>query len=314
MARPLSNDLRARLVAAVEGGMAARAAGRKLDISASAATGIIKQWRETGSYEPLQMGGHKRAALEEQIAFVEAMVTAHCDWSEEEMCAHICTERGIQVHPTTVGRFVRKKGWRFKKTVFASEQEREDIQQARTAWKQWQETCDPAKLVFLDETGAKTDMIRRYGRAKGGARCLDKAPGGHWKTMTLIAGLRIDDITAPWRLDRAMNGDAFKTYLATQLAPTLRPGDIVIADNLSSHKVAGVREIIKSCGATMIYLPPYSPDLNPIEQVFAKLKRLLRKAMARSYECLWKTIGSLLSKYSKQECENYFQNSGYGLT
>lgn len=168
--------------------------------------------------------------------------------------------------------------------------------------------------MFLDETGAQTDMIRRYGRAKGGARCLDKAPGGHWKTMTFIAGLRIDDITAPWCLDRAMNGDTFKAYLVTQLAPTLRPGDIVIADNLSSHKVAGVREIIKSCGATMIYLPPYSPDLNPIEQVFAKLKGLLRKAMARSYECLWKTIGSLLNKYSKQECENYFQNSGYGLT
>jgi transposase len=201
-----------------------------------------------------------------------------------------------------------------KKTVFASEQGREDIQAARLIWKNWQKTCDPSKLVFLDETGARTDMIRRYGRAKGGARCLDDAPGGHWKTMTFIAGLRIDEISAPWCLDGPMNGRVFKTYLETQLAPTLAPGDIVIADNLSAHKVAGVKEIVEAHGASIMYLPAYSPDLNPIEQVFAKLKSLLRKAMARSYDALWKAIGKLLDAFSKQECKNYFKNSGYDRT
>jgi transposase len=198
--------------------------------------------------------------------------------------------------------------------VFATEQSRDDVMEARESWKQWQESCDISRLVFLDETGAKTNMIRKYGRAKGGARCFDDAPGGHWKSMTFIAGLRMDELTAPWCLDGAMDGETFKTYLETQLVATLRKGDIVIADNLPAHKVAGVSEIVEQAGATIAYLPPYSPDLNPIEQVFAKLKKLLRKAMARSYEALWKTIGRLLPLFSKQECKNYFTNSGYGQT
>jgi transposase len=167
--------------------------------------------------------------------------------------------------------------------------------------------------VFLDETGAATDMVPRYGRSPGGSRCEGTAPGGHWRSATFIAGLRMDAMTAPWVLDRPMTGRAFKTYLKTQLAPTLKPGDIVICDNLASHKVPGVREIIEEKGASLLYLPPYSPDLNPIEQAFAKLKTLLRKAMARSYEQLWKTIGKLLDLFAKQECQNYFQNSGYEL-
>ncbi len=132
--------------------------------------------------------------------------------------------------------------------------------------------------------------------------------------MTFIAGLRMDKITAPWCLDGPMNGLAFKTWLETQLVPTLGPGDIVIADNLSAHKVAGVNEIIEASGASIMYLPAYSPDLNPIEQVFAKLKTLLRKAMARSYDALWQIIGKLLEKFSKPECKNYFRNSGYART
>lgn len=172
-------------------------------------------------------------------------------------------------------------------------------------------TCDPAKLVFLDETAARTDMIRLRGRAMGAARCLDHAPGGHWNTMTFIAGLRMHELTAPWCLNRAMNGEAFKEYLRTQLAPTLNTGDLVICDNLSAHKVDGVQQIIEARGATILYLPPYSPDLNPIEQVFAKLKNLLRRAAARTSECLWRTIGKLLNRFSPQECQNYFNNSGY---
>lgn len=195
----------------------------------------------------------------------------------------------------------------------ASEQDREDIRAARDAWREWQKTCDPSKLVFLDETGAATDMAPRYGRSLGGTRCQGDAPGGHWKTMTFIAGLRMNEIAAPWCLDNAMNGAAFKVYLQTQLVSTLKPGDIVICDNLAAHKVAGVKEIVESAGAKILYLPPYSPDLNPIEQAFAKLKTLLRKAMARSFDALWKTIGRLLNLFKKDECKNYFTNSGYEL-
>ena len=167
------------------------------------------------------------------------------------------------------------------------------------------------RLVFLDETGLSTDMIRRYGRALGGARCHDFAPAGHWKTMTFIAGLRVDGLTAPWCLDQAMNGEAFKEYLRSQLGPTLTAGDIVICDNLPAHKVAQVQSIVEAQGATIKYLPPYSPDLNPIENVFAKLKALLRKAAERSYEKLWQTVGELINQFHADECSNFFKHAGY---
>jgi transposase len=165
--------------------------------------------------------------------------------------------------------------------------------------------------VFLDETGITTDMLRRYGRVRGGARCKDSAPAGHWKTLTFIAGLRADRLTAPWCVDQAMNGEAFKEYLRSQLGPTLKPGDSVICDNLPAHKVADVEAIIAAHGATLKYLPPYSPDLNPIEQVFAKIKALLRKAAERSVDKLWQTLGTWLDEIQAEECQNYFKNAGY---
>jgi transposase len=195
--------------------------------------------------------------------------------------------------------------------VFASERKREDVAAAREQWQAWQNRCDVSHLVFLDETGLSTDMIRRYGRALGGARCVDTAPAGHWQTLTFIAGLRADRMTAPWCVDQAMNGEAFKEYLRSQLGPTLKAGDIVICDNLPAHKVAEVQGIIEAQGATLKYLPPYSPDLNPIEQAFAKLKALLRKAVERTYENLWRTTGHLLDQFQPDECLNFFKNSGY---
>jgi transposase len=195
--------------------------------------------------------------------------------------------------------------------VVASEQQRADIASARDQWQAWQKSCDLSKLVFLDETGITTDMLRRYGRALGGARCKDSAPAGHWLTLTFIAGLRADQLTAPWCVDQAMNGDTFKEYLRSQLGPTLKAGDIVICDNLPAHKVAEVEKIIAAHGATLKYLPPYSPDLNPIEQVFAKVKALLRQAAERTVDQLWQTLGKLLDKIQAEECRNYFKNAGY---
>ena len=147
-----------------------------------------------------------------------------------------------------------------------------------------------------------------------GARVPIKVPYGHWNTMTFIAALRHDRIDAPWLLDTPINGELFLTYVQKVLLPTLRPGDIVIADNLSSHKGRAVRRAIRAAGAHLLFLPPYSPDLNPIEQFFAKLKALLRKADPRSVEQAWKTIGTLLDEFTAQECANYVRNSGYGST
>jgi transposase len=198
-----------------------------------------------------------------------------------------------------------------KKTLRASEQERADVAAARLLWRDWQKSCDPARLIFLDETGASTDMTRRHGRCPVGERCHDHAPGGHWKTMTFVAGLHLDGLVAPWCLDAPMNGAAFLAYVQTQLCPALKPGDIIVCDNLGSHKVAGVREMIEDKGAKILYLPPYSPDLNPIEQAFSKIKTLLRKAAERSFDALWAAIGRIIETIRPQECRNYFANSGY---
>jgi transposase len=172
---------------------------------------------------------------------------------------------------------------------------------------------DPASFVFLDETGATTNMARRYGWSARGERLVDAAPHGHWKTTTFLAGLRSSGIVAPLVLDGPMTGEAFLAYVQQFLAPELKPGDVVVMDNLSAHKVAGVAEAIRAAGASLMYLPPYSPDLNPIEQAFAKLKALLRKAAARTREALWTTIGQLLDTFSPDECQNYIENSGYAF-
>lgn len=172
---------------------------------------------------------------------------------------------------------------------------------------------NPAQLVFIDETWATTNMSRRRGRSLRGERLVAAVPYGHWKTSTFIAALRNSGLTAPFVLDGAINGEAFRAYIEQILAPTLRPGDIVVLDNLSSHKVAGVREAVEATGASLLYLPPYSPDLNPIEQVFAKLKELLRKAAARTVSTLWDAIGSILDRFTPQECQNYLANAGYVL-
>jgi transposase len=175
-----------------------------------------------------------------------------------------------------------------------------------------QTKLDPRRLVFIDETSASTNMTRRYGRGARGARLVCKIPYGPWKTSTFIAALRHNRVTAPLLLDGAMNGPSFLAYVEQILAPTLRHDDIVIMDNVSIHKVAGIRQAIEARGATLFYLPPYSPDLNPIEQLFAKLKAILRKAAARSIKSLWAVIGACLKDFSPRECTAYLVNAGYG--
>ena len=184
---------------------------------------------------------------------------------------------------------------------------------ARDEWKQAQSSLDPSKLVFIDETGTNTKMARLRGRCKKGRRLIGYVPHGHWKTTTFVAGLRNDSITAPLVIDRPMNGEIFTAWLEQSLAPTLTQGDTVIMDNLPAHKVSAVGAIIESVGARLLYLPPYSPDLNPIEMMFAKLKALLRKAAERTIDNLWDRIGNILNEFTPQECSNYLSHDGYGL-
>ena len=180
---------------------------------------------------------------------------------------------------------------------------------ARELWFEGQLHLDPDKLVFIDESGASTKMARLCGRALRGERCRASVPHGHWKTTTFTAGLRHDGLIAPMVLDGPMDGAAFLAYVEQVLVPELRPGDIVVMDNLPAHKVTGVREAIETAGATLRYLPPYSPDFNPIEMAFSKLKALLRKAAARTIPDHWNAIANALDAFTAQECQNYFAAS-----
>jgi len=200
---------------------------------------------------------------------------------------------------------------RLKKALRAAEQDRPDVAARRKLWRAAQPFIDSESLVFLDETGVNTKMARLYGWAPVGERCRDSAPFGHWKTLTFIAGLRLTGMTAPWVLDGPMDGDAFRTYVQHVLAPTLRQGDVVVLDNLPAHKVAGVREAIIARRAQIFYLPPYSPDMNPIEMAFAKLKALLRHEPARTIDALINRIGNLLDHFAPAECANFFHAAGY---
>ncbi len=188
------------------------------------------------------------------------------------------------------------------------------MKEARASWALLQHGLDPAKLVFLDETGASTKMARLRGRSPRGERCRASVPHGHWKTTTLVAGLRLGGITAPGVIDGAMDGEMFTLYAEHFLAPMLHEGDIVILDNLPAHKATGARKAIEAVGATLMFLPPYSPDFNPIEQAFAKIKALLRKAATRTVETLETAIAEALTAFTPQECANYFANSGYEPT
>ena len=198
-----------------------------------------------------------------------------------------------------------------KKTLFATEQDRPDVARKRLRWKLHQRRFDPARLIFIDETWAKTNMTRLRGWSPRGSKLLAKVPHGHWRTLTFLAALRVDRIDAPCVIDGPINGESFRAYVEQVVLPTLRPGDIVVIDNLGSHKGKAVRQAIRAAGAKLVFLPPYSPDLNPIEQVFAKLKTLLRKAAERTVEATWQRIGALLPAFTPQECANYFRNAGY---
>jgi transposase len=188
------------------------------------------------------------------------------------------------------------------------------VARRRAQWQAYQNRIDPERLVFIDETWTKTNMAPLRGWALRGERLTAKVPHGHWKTMTFLAALRHDRLDAPWILDGPIDRDSFRTYVEAVLVPTLKPGEIVLMDNLGSHKGKAVRQAIRSAGAKLIFLPKYSPDLNPIEQVFAKLKHLLRKAAARTLEAVCVAIGQLLDAFTPQECANYFKNAGYDPT
>jgi transposase len=200
-----------------------------------------------------------------------------------------------------------------KKTLKASEQEREEIAERRKKWAGFQKVIQAERLVFLDESSAKTNMTRLRGRSHAGSRCHASAPCGHWKTLTMLSSIRLDGSTECLVVDGAMDKAMFAESIAQILCPTLRANDIVIMDNLSAHKNHKIAECIKGCGAELLYLPPYSPDLNPIEQMWSKVKQLLRGMEARTHEALEKGIAEALDQVCANDAQGWFKNCGYEL-
>jgi transposase len=203
-----------------------------------------------------------------------------------------------------------------KKTVHASERQRPDVKEQRDSWfERLLEACggDLRRLLFLDETGASTSMVRTYGRSAQGERCIGSAPAGHWKTLTGVAAIRLDGLTAAATMAHAMDGDSFLVYVTHALLPMLRWGDVVVMDNLPGHKLDKVRELIESVGATLLYLPPYSPDFNPIEMIWSKVKRLLRSIAARSIDTLHDAFAAAFDAVTLSDIQNCFQHCGYKL-
>ena len=225
-----------------------------------------------------------------------------------------CTSEGSPAVAARYGASFNGTKSASKKSLRAAEQERADVARARRRWMREQGLFDPARLVFIDETATATNMVRFRGRCPRGERLIDHVPHGHWKTVTFVAGLRRRAMVAPLVLDGPMNATTFLAYLKECLVPTLKRGDIVMMDSLPVHKVAGVRAVIEAAGAKLRYLPKYSPDLNPIEQAFSKLKAQLRQAAERTIPRLSRRIGAIVTAFSPQECTNYFRHAGYAST
>ncbi len=205
------------------------------------------------------------------------------------------------------------KGSASKKTLFALEQARADVAWRRRRWRALQAGLDPQRLVFIDETWIKTNMVPLRGWAPKGQRLRGFAPQGRWRTLTFLGALRWDGLTAPCIFDGPINGQCFRAYVEQLLLPALRQGDIVVLDNLGSHKAKALRPMLKTVGARLWYLPPYSPDLNPIEKAFSKIKHWMRLAQKRTLEGLSHYIGGLLKTIRQAECSNYIHSAGYAL-
>ena len=307
MVKPISEDLRSRVIAAVEGGLSRRATADRFGVAVASAVRWVREWRESGTARAKPQGGDKRSQRIE--AYRDVILTAiesQVDITLVELAEMLRAEHGAQFAPSTIRRFLDRHSMNLKKKAHASEQDRPDVLARRRAWFNGQSDLDPERLVFIDETGASTKMARLRGRSKRGTRCRSPIPHRHWKTITFTGALRMTGLTARMVLDGPMTGEWFAAYAQQAPAPTLRPGDIVILDNLPAHKVAAAREAIEAVGARMLFLPPYSPNFNPIENAFSKLKAILRKAAARTVPELWDAIRDALPRFTPNKCTNYF--------
>ncbi len=270
----------------------------------------VRRARE-GERSARKQGQPRRSKLDRHRDYLLGLIAAEPDITIVEMQKRLRSEVCVAASVGTIWTFLDRAGLTFKKTAHTCEQDRPDVLTRRQDWFEGQLDLDPERLVFTDETWTSTKMARSRGRAPKGERLRAAVPHGHSKTTTFVAGLRLTGIAAPMVIDGPSNGLAFQAYIDQVLVSELRPGDIVVMDNLGSHKGSAVRRSIEAARTDLLYLPPYSPDFNPIENAFAKLKALLRKAAERSVGALWDRIGFILDAFTPDECANSFIAAGY---
>jgi len=306
--RPFSDDLRLRIHEARRAGESTAEVAERFGVSTAFVRRLLQRFRLTGSLAPRPHGGGRAPKLAGREGELRRAARKRPDATAEEHRERL----KLPASRVTVWRAMRRLGLtRKKKSTHASEQGRPDVAEARRAWPERLAGVDPADLVFLDETGANTAMQRTHGYAPKGRRVVASAPLGGWKAVTFVGALTAGGLVAPWALEGAMNGEWFLAYVERILVPALRPGMVVVMDNLPSHKVAGVEAAILAAGCRLEYLPAYSPDLNPIEKAFSKLKRALRDWAARTVEGVYEGLRRIITRFSGAECLNYFRHCGY---
>jgi transposase len=306
--RPFSNDLRLRIHQARQAGESTAEVAERFGVSTAFVRRLQQRFRQTGSLAPLPGGrgpARKLAGREEEL---RQAVRARPDATAAEHRDRL----QLPAARVTVWRTLRRlRLTRKKKSSHAAEQDRPDVAEARRQWPRKVAGVAAQDFVFLDETGANTTMQRTHGYAPKGERVVAATPLREWQAVTFVGALTAEGLVAPWAMQGAMTGEWFLAYVEQVLVPSLRPGMVVVMDNLPCHKVAGVEEAIRSAGCRLEYLPPYSPDLNPIEKAYAKLKRALRAWAARTVEGVYEGLRQVITRFRPEECLNYFRHCGY---
>ena len=311
MRSSLSLDLRSRIASALMAGETVWSVAVRFGVCAATAVRLGQKARAGEDLKARARGTTEMIIRGDVADWVRSRLAEKPDLAVRALAAELCG-RGTTVTHDTVWRFIRREGLTFKKTLVASEQDRPKVARFRDRWKAHQHRISADRLVFLDETWIKTNMTRLRGWFMRGTALVAKVPHGHWKTLTFIGALRQDEIVAPCVFDGPINANTFVAWVEQSLVPVLKPGDVVVLDNLGSHKDPRAQRAIRAAGAHLLFLPPYSPDLNPIEMIFAKLKTLFRKADSRTVEEAWRKIGTLLDMFSPEECAAYIRHAGYG--
>ena len=306
-----SKEFRREVLAACDAGDGTRKVALRFQVSESWVRRIKQVRRDQGRLAP-KLTRDRRKTWEPYAAWILAQLDRRPDIYLRELQVAAQQELGWEVSDVTLSRACRAHAADAKKkTLLAIEQQREDVVEGRRQWAAAQLTIDPDRVVFLDETWAKTNLTRRYGRSPRGARLVARVPYGRWETTTFLGAMRSTGFVAPLCVEGAINGPLFLAWVQQHLVKSLRTGDIVVMDNLSSHKTPGVVTALEAVGAQVRYLPPYSPDLNPIELAFSKFKKLLRDGAQRTTEKLWDLCSQVLDLFSESECRNYLRHCGY---